>query len=86
MVGFTSRQIERTKLAIRIYNNLGIPTVKNLNHMVSTNMISNYPISVADISNADKIYGPSISSLKDKSTRINPRLVIKDCIKIPIDI
>ena len=28
MVGFTTRKIKRSKLAKKIYNNLGIPTVK----------------------------------------------------------
>ena len=57
MLIFTSRQIERSKLAIKIYSNIGLPTVKNFKHMVSTNMVSKFPISVADISNAKKICG-----------------------------
>ena len=51
MVGFTIRQIDRAKLSKKIYNNVGIPTVENFKHMVSTNVISNCPISVPDISN-----------------------------------
>ena len=66
MMGFTSRKIERAKLSRKIYSNIGLPTVKNFNHMVSTSMISNFPISVADIINAEKIYGPSMVSLKGK--------------------
>ena len=57
--------------------------MKNFNHMVSTNMISNCPISVANISNAEIIYGPSMASLKVKSTRSKPRTAIKDDIQIP---
>ena len=51
--------------------------------MVSTNMISNCTISVGDISNAGKIYGPLMASLKGKPTRSKPRLVINDDTKIP---
>ena len=51
--------------------------------MLSTNMISNYPISVADIINAKIIYGPSIEILKVNPTRRNIRPVIKDDIQIP---
>ena len=47
IVGFTSRQIERAELARNFYSNVGIPTVKNFNNMLSTNMVSNFPISIA---------------------------------------
>ena len=83
MVVFTSIQIDKENLSSKIYSNVGLPTVKNFNHMVSTNMISNWPIPVADIRNDEKIYGPSMESLKGKPRRSKPRLAIKDYIKIP---
>ena len=82
MVEFTSRQIYRDNLSRKIYSNSGLPMVNNFNHMFSTNMISNFPISVSDISNAENIYGPYMESLKGKSTRSKPRPVIKDEIQI----
>ena len=57
MVGFTSRQIERSKLASKIYSNEGLPTVKNFKHMVSNNTMSEFTISVAAIINFENIYG-----------------------------
>ena len=86
MVGLTSIQIERAKLARKIYSNVGIPTMTNFKHMVSRKMVSYFPISVADIINAEKIYGPSMESIKGKSTRIKPRPIIKDDIKITSEI
>ena len=86
MVGFTSRQIERSKLAREIYSNVGIRTLKKFKPMVSTNIISNCPISVAYIINAENMYGPLIASLKVKSTRIKPSPVIKCDIQIPSNI
>ena len=86
MVGFTSKQIERAKLARKLYNNVGLPTVKNSKDMVSTNMILHCPISVADIWNAEKIYGPLMEIINGNSTKSNPRPVIKDDIHIPSDI
>ena len=56
MVGFTSIKIDRAKLDSKIYNNVGLPTVKNFKNVVSTNMISKCSISVADIRNSEKIY------------------------------
>ena len=83
MVGFTNNKIDRKKLETKIYINVGLPTVKNFNNMVSTSMISKCPISVADIRNSENIHGPLILSLKGKSTRRKPRLLIKDDIHIP---
>ena len=71
MAGFTIRKIEREKLARKMYSNVGLPPVKKFKHMVSTNMISNSPISVVDISNTENIYGPQMSSLKGKSSMRN---------------
>ena len=64
MVGLTIRKIERAKLGSKIYSNLGLPTVKDFKHMVSTNTILKCSILVADISNYEKIYGTSLSSHK----------------------
>ena len=60
--------------------------MKNFKHIVSTNMISKFPISVADIINHKNIYGPLMENIKGKSTRIKPRLEIKYDIKVPINI
>ena len=54
MVGFTRRQIERPKLSRKTYSNIWLPNINNVKHMVSTNMIPNCPVSVADISSNEK--------------------------------
>ena len=86
MARFTSRQIENYELARKIYSNVGIPTGKNFNNMVSTNRISNCLISMADMINSGIIYGTSMESIKGNSTRIKPRPVINNDINTPIDI
>ena len=83
VVGFTSRKIERSKSAMKIFSNVGLPTVNKFKHMVSTNIISKCPMEVADRINAENMYGPLMEGLKGKSTRIKPRPVIKYGIKIP---
>ena len=60
--------------------------MKNFKHMVSTNMVSNCPISVAYIINDEKVYGISMEIPKGKLTMRKIRPVIKDYIKIPIEI
>ena len=66
MLVFTIRKIGRAKLSRKIYINVGIPNVKNIKHMFSTNMISNCTISVADIRNSEKMYISLMASLKGK--------------------
>ena len=78
--------MEWAKLPRKTYGNIGIPNLKNFKHMVSINMISNCPIPVGDTINSENIYGPSVASLKGKSTRIKPRPIIKDGIQVPIEI
>ena len=62
-----SENIQEYKLDRKIYSNLGLTNVNDFNFIVSTNMISSCPISVADISNAENIYGSQVESLKFKS-------------------
>ena len=82
MMGFTRRQVERDKLASKIYSNIGLPTGNKFNHTVSTNTISNCPISLEYINIAENMYGLLMASIKGNSTRRNPRPAIKDDIQI----
>ena len=66
MIGFTDRQVQQAKLARKIYHNVGTPTIKNFKLLIKTNSIKNCPITIDDINNAEKIFGPSLSSLKGK--------------------
>ena len=83
---FTNIKIERDKFSRKIYINVGLLTFNNFKHMFSANMISNCTISVSDIRNYGKIYGPSIPSIKVKITRSKPSTVINDNIQIPSEI
>ena len=83
MEGFTDHQVKKAKLARKIYHNIGMPTVKNFKLLIKMNAIRNCPITTDDINNTEKIFGPSISSLKGKSTRTKPKIVTEDNIEIP---
>ncbi len=80
---FTAREFEQAKLARKLYHNVGTPTVKNFKALLRGNVIANCPVTVQDVSNAEKIFGPSMSSLKGKSTRKKPKPVRVDYIEVP---
>jgi hypothetical protein len=54
--------------------------------MVAGGMILNCPVTVADVTRADTIYGPSIAALKGKTVRRSPERVVTDLIEVPNEI
>ena len=58
--GFTKRQVECAKTARDEYKLLGFPSMRDFKSMVRDNLIKNCPISMEDVTNALKIYGPDI--------------------------
>ena len=62
---------------------MGTPAVKNFKSLLKANMIKNCPVTIEDVNIAEKIFGPSMSSLKGKSMRRTPKPVRADVIEIP---
>jgi hypothetical protein len=81
--GYTKRQFESSKQARKLYHTLGCPTIENFKHLLGHNMIKNCPVTIADVSTAERFFGPDIVTLKGKSTRKVPVPVKTDEIKIP---
>jgi hypothetical protein len=81
--GYTRRQFESAKQARKPYHTLGCPTVENFKHILRQSNIQNCPVTKADISTAERIFGPDIGTLKGKSTRNVPVAVKTDEIDIP---
>ena len=54
--------------------------------MIRQNIIQNFPVTVEDIEMAEKIFGPDVSTLKVKTTRQRPKVVVDDFIEIPIEL
>jgi hypothetical protein len=67
---FTSSEVERATLARELSQRLGYESDASLTQAIKWGAISNIPISVGDISNANEIFGPCIASLKGKSTAV----------------
>ena len=70
-------------MAQKLYHIVGMLMIQSFKAMLRTNIIKNCPVTVEDVTMAEKIFSPSMSSLKGKSTRMNPKLVKQDLIKIP---
>ena len=62
---------------------MGTPTIESFKAVLRSNIIQNCPVTVEDVTIAEKIYGPDISSLKGKSMRQKLKPVKKDTIEIP---
>ena len=63
-------------MARNIYHMVGAITFINLKMMIRQNIIQNFPVTVEDIEIAEKIFGPDVSTLKVKTTRQRPKVVV----------
>ena len=50
---------------------------------IRQNTIKNCPVTVEYIEIAEKIFGPDVSTLKVRTTRKRPKVVVDDFIEIP---
>ncbi len=62
---------------------LGSPSEKDLQGLVSSNMIENCPFTSTDISNAKAIYGPDIARTRGATVRMAPAPVVADYVAVP---
>jgi hypothetical protein len=83
--GFTNREFERDNQTHRSLTLVGYPFPKDFKNMVRSNMIQNFPVSEADIANANKIFGP-VATFKGKTVRRSSESVMMEYEKIMRDI
>jgi rhodanese-related sulfurtransferase len=73
-LGFTATKEVRRSLGMVDY-----PLPKDFRKMVHCNLIQNCPVTTNDVTNADKICGPNVSTLKGKTTHdIQDPVLIQD--------
>ena len=84
--GYSSRELHRARRARELYHILSTPSLDSFKSIIKSNMIRNCPVTIQDINLADRIFGPSISALKGKSTRTTPKAVVDDTIELPPEI
>ncbi len=71
--GFTKREVIKAREAREAQAMLGNPSEKDFQGLVSGNLIPNFPIARADISNAGKMFGPDLASIRWKTEVIKAR-------------
>jgi hypothetical protein len=84
--GFTDRDFEQAKRARKALGLVRYPSPKDFKHMVSSNMIKNCPVTSIDITNANKIFGTDVATLKGKTVRMTHPPVVTDYVQIPNEI
>jgi hypothetical protein len=83
--GFTRREVEKTNEAQRLQGMIGNPTKREFARMVHEKLITNCPVTVHDINNANRIFGPDLTNLRGKTTRTKPECVRVEIVQIPWD-
>ena len=81
--GYAKKEVLEAKEARRAMGLIGNPSKNDFKGMVSNNMIANYPITTTAIINACIIFGPDLVSLRGKTMRWAPALVVADYVAVP---
>jgi len=86
MEGFTKRQVDGAIQARQAYHAAGAPDLNKFKLAVRSGFFKNFPLTEADIKNAETIFGPSVSVLKGKTKRPSPDSVVEDWVEIPPEV
>jgi len=83
--GHTKHDIAKAKEAQRLQGMIGNLTDKEFKGMVPEKLITNCPVTVQDVENANRIFGPDLANLRGKTIRTKPEHVRKEYVQIPRD-
>ena len=82
--GFTKRDVERAVLAHEAAGLIVHPSERDLKYLVSINL-NDCPVTIPDVNNAHKIFGPILGGTRVKTVRHKPEHVTTDYVAIPMD-
>jgi hypothetical protein len=83
--GYTRHDVERAREARRIQGMIANPTKREFAGMVREKLLTNCPITVRNVENANQIFGPDLANLRGKITRAKPDHVRVEYVRIPKD-
>ena len=81
----TKHDIAKAKETRRLQGMIGNPTDKEYKGMVREKLITNCPVTVQDVENAKRIFGPDLTNLRGKTIRTKPEHVRIEYVQIPWD-
>ncbi len=67
--GYTRQDVERAREARRIQEMNANPTEREFSGMVREKLLTNCPITIREVDNANQIFGPNLANLRGKTTR-----------------
>ena len=73
--GYSRHEVKKAKEARRIQDMIANPTKREFAGMVREQLLTNCPVTVRDIDNANRIFGPDLANLRGKTTRTKPECV-----------
>jgi len=65
-------------MQIWLENSIGSPSIEVIRRNIKRKFDKNCPVTIADVDISERIYGPSISTLKGKTTQQTLKPVIAD--------
>jgi hypothetical protein len=81
--GYKKREVLKAKEARRGQAMIRNPSKGDYKGLVSNNMISNCPITPANITNAHAISGPDLASVRGKTVHRTPAMAVADHVAVP---
>jgi hypothetical protein len=83
--GFTRNEVEKANEVQRLRGMIGNPTKREFARIVHEKCITNCPVTVHNINNANRIFGPDLANLRGKTTRTKPECMRVKIVQIPQD-
>ncbi len=82
---YTCHKVKRAREVQRIQSMIANPTEREYAGMVREQLLTNCPVTVRDIDNANQFFGPDLADLRGKATRTKPECVRVKYVQIPWD-
>ncbi|KAL7487947.1 hypothetical protein ACHAW6_013525 [Cyclotella cf. meneghiniana] len=83
---FSAQDYLKAKIARALQRRVGRPSTAQYIHIIQKKQISNCPVTVQDIKNAEFIWGPDLGSLKGKTVRRQPAAVRTEVYNVPLQV
>jgi hypothetical protein len=83
--GYSRHEVKKAKEARRIQGMIANPTKREFPGMLCEQLLTNCPVTMRDVDNANQIFDPDLANLRGKTTRTKPERVRVEYLQIPRD-